>query len=226
MTSPAATRGIFDRIARRYDLLTALLSLGQHARWKRLAAEACRLPPEGMALDVCAGTGDIGLDIERRGGQAVALDFSGSMLRMARGRKRRRRLAVVQADALCLPFARDAFHAAVVGFGLRYAASVPALLSEMARVVRPGGWVVSLETSQPTSLLVRVPYRLYLELVITVAGLFSQRAAYRYLLRTIVAFSPADWVAERFREAGLEDIVTTPLLLGAAAIHAGRVPAR
>lgn len=223
--SPDCIRCMFGRIARRYDLLNSLLSLGRHRRWKRLAARACRLPPGGLALDVCAGTADIALALADLAGSAVALDFSAPMLALARRKAAGRPVTLVQADALHLPFLDGTFHAAAVGFSLRNVASVPRLLSEMARVVRPGGWVVSLETSQPTCAALRALYRAYLEIMVLLSTVLSEGPAYRHLLRTIIAFPPADRVADLFRRAGLRDVSYRLLAFGAAALHAGRVPA-
>jgi len=222
--APEQVRRLFGRIAPRYDALNSLLSLGRHRAWKERAALACRVPAGGLALDVCAGTGDIALSLARRGARVIAVDFSRPMLHLARQKSAGLPISFVLANALALPFADGRFEAAVAGFSLRNVASVPRLLAEMARVVRPGGRVVSLETSQPRSRLVRLLYRVYLEAAIAAASLFSERAAYRYLLRTIVAFPPAHRVADLLRRAGLVEVTTHPLLLGAAALHTGRRP--
>jgi demethylmenaquinone methyltransferase/2-methoxy-6-polyprenyl-1,4-benzoquinol methylase len=215
---------MFGRIARRYDLLNTLLSLGQHRRWKRLAAQACQVPPGGLALDLCCGTADIALALTRRRARAAALDFSRPMLDVGRRKSRGQPISFLQADALSLPFPDDTFHAAAIGFSLRSVASIPRLLAEMARVVRPGGWIVSLETSQPPSRLLRAIYRVYLAAAVAPAPLLPGGSAYRYLLRTILAFSPAERIADLFRAAGLTGVSYRLLLFGAAAIHTGRVP--
>lgn len=215
---------MFDRIAPRYDLVNSLLSLGQHRRWKARAARLCQVPPGGRALDVCAGTGDIALALSRLGAEVVALDFAPHMLARAQERRGRQRLALVQGDALALPFRDASFEAAAVGFSLRNVFSLPGLLAEMRRVVRPGGWVVSLETSQPSSRLVQRIYHQYLRLAVSFAPLLSVGSAYRYLAQTIFAFPPADEVAGLFRAAGLEEVSHQALLLGVVAIHRGRVP--
>jgi demethylmenaquinone methyltransferase/2-methoxy-6-polyprenyl-1,4-benzoquinol methylase len=214
---------MFGRIAGRYDLINSLISLGQNRRWKDLTARACRLPSGGLALDVCAGTGDIALAMARRGARVAALDFSAEMLAIAREKARGRPIFLVQADALDLPFADHVFDAAAVGFSLRNVASLPRLVAEMARVVRPGGWVVSLETSQPPSLVMRASYRAYLRAAISLAPLLSEGSAYRYLADTIGAFPPAEEIAEAFRAAGLRQVRFQRLLFGVVAIHAGQV---
>jgi len=214
---------MFGRIALRYDLINYLLTLGQQRRWKDLTAQACRVPAGGLALDVCAGTGDIALALARRGARAVALDFARPMLLLGQRKARDLPVFLVEGDALNLPFPDDNFDAAATGFSLRNVASLPRLLSELARVVRPGGWVVSLETSQPPSPIVRAIYRAYLELAISLTPLLSEGSAYRYLANTIVAFPPAEKIADLFREAGLHEVSFARLMFGAVAIHYGQV---
>lgn len=221
---PAAIRRLFDGIAPRYDLVNSLLSLGQHRRWKARAARLCQVAPGGRALDVCAGTGDIALALSRLGAEVVALDFAPQMLARARARRGRQQVALVQGDALALPFPDASFDAAAIGFSLRNVASLPGLLAEMRRVVRPGGWVVSLETSQPSSRPVRWIYHQYLRLAASLAPLLSVGSAYRYLAQTIFAFPPADQVSASFRAAGLDEVSHQALFLGVVAIHRGRVP--
>jgi len=214
---------MFDRVARRYDLVNSLISVGLHRRWKRFAAAAARLPAGGLALDVCAGTGDIAISLARRGGRAVALDFAPEMI--AVGRRRTAELAVryVRADALLLPFPDHAFDAATIGFSLRNVASRAQLFAEMARVVKPGGRVVSLETSQPPSRLVRAAYRLYLVIMMVLAGIISDGSAYRHLAGTIATFPPAQVIADEMTAAGLEEVTFRRFLLGTVVVHAGIV---
>lgn len=220
--SPGQIRRMFGRVAARYDLINALITLGQNHRWKNLAANTCRVPVGALALDVCAGTADISLALARRGARAVALDFSSEMLALGQRKSRGKPIAFVLGDALQLPFPDRTFEAAVVGFSLRNVASLPQLLAEMRRVVKPGGWVVSLETSQPPSRLVRALYRLYLSITISFTPLLSEGSAYGYLASSILAFPPAEEVAAAFRAAGLTDVSFQLQLLGVVAVHAGR----
>jgi len=214
---------MFGRIAHRYDLLNFLISLGQNHRWKDRAAQACQVPPGGLALDVCAGTADIALALERRGARAAALDFAREMLTVGKRKARGRFVMFVQGDALALPFPDSTFEAAVVGFSLRNVASVLRLLCEMRRVVRPGGRVVSLETSQPPFRFVRALYRAYLKVAISLAPLLSEGSAYGYLAGSILTFPAAEEIADVFRAAGLREVSFQRLLFGVVAIHSGRV---
>ncbi len=212
---------MFDDIAGRYDLLNTLISLGLHKRWKRAAAQRAAVPPGGLALDVCAGTGDVAAALLERGARVVCVDFSREMI--ARGR-RRVRAPYVLGDALLLPFPDAAFDAAVIAFSLRNVSSRAKLFSEMARVVRPGGVVVALEASRPRNPVLRIAHRFYLGLATAAAGLFSQRDAYRYLAGSILSFPPPEEVAREMREAGLTEVGVRSFALGAAVLYSGVKP--
>lgn len=221
--TPAQVRQMFDRIARHYDLINFLISLGQQRRWKRLVAELAQVPPGGLALDVCAGTGDIARALARRGARVVALDFSPEMMAVGMRRAAGLPISFVQGDALALPFPGNAFEAATIGFSLRNVASRAQLFAEMSRVVRPGGWIVVLETSQPPIRAVRAIFRAHITLASFLAPLLTSGEAYRYLARTIVGFSAADAIAEEMRAAGMEEVTYRRLMFGAVAVHVGRV---
>jgi demethylmenaquinone methyltransferase/2-methoxy-6-polyprenyl-1,4-benzoquinol methylase len=216
-------RRLFGRIAPRYDLLNSLLSIGQHHRWARLAADAARIGPGDLVLDVAAGTGELALALAARRAHVVALDFAPEMIAAGRTRTAGRTVCYVQGDALSLPFPDARFAAATIGFTLRNVASRARLFSEMARVVRPGGWVISLETSQPPNRALRAAYHAYLSAAARLAPLLSEGAAYRYFARSVAAFADAEVIASELRAAGLHEVSFRRLLLGVVAIHAGRV---
>ena len=148
--------GMFARISRRYDLLNTVMSGGRHYTWRR---RATRMAVEGLpvgigvdaAIDVATGTGDFAFDLARRPAIAsvVGVDFTRDMMALGMRKRSRRRLTApvsfVEGDAHDLPFADDSFACATVGFGIRNFVDVPRSLREMARVVAPGGRVVSLE---------------------------------------------------------------------------------
>jgi demethylmenaquinone methyltransferase/2-methoxy-6-polyprenyl-1,4-benzoquinol methylase len=154
----------------------------------------------------------------------VAADFSLPMLALA-GRKLGSRPVVrIAADALRLPFRDDIFDAVGIAFSLRNVESVPALLTEMKRVVRPGGAVMTLEFSRPPNWFFRALYFLYLrQLLPRIGGLVSP-GAYRYLADSIRAFPGPGQLARLFRQAGLEEVRWRVLSGGIVAIHVGRKP--
>jgi demethylmenaquinone methyltransferase/2-methoxy-6-polyprenyl-1,4-benzoquinol methylase len=214
---------MFDRIAGRYDLLNSLISLGQHRRWKRLAAAAASLRPGEFALDVATGSGDIALALADGGARVIGLDFAPAMLSLGRRRADGRPVWFVRGDALRLPFPDGAFAAATIGFTLRNLTSRARLFAELARVTRPGGRVVVLETSQPPCALLRALYHGHLRAAASLAPLLSDRAAYRHLARTATAFPRAEEIADELRAAGLRNVSFRRLLLGTVAVHVGEV---
>src|ERR1700728_832350 len=151
-------RAMFDRIAKVYDLLNTVMTAGLHHRWRERAADLARVGPGSRVLDVATGTGDLALELARRvgpDGEVVGSDFSEGMLDRARAKAaaadpRSARPRFEWADAMELPYASDSFDAATVGFGARNFDDLAGGLSEMARVVRPGGRVVVLEITTPT----------------------------------------------------------------------------
>ncbi|MBC7105344.1 MAG: class I SAM-dependent methyltransferase [Firmicutes bacterium] len=218
---------MFDSIARRYDVLNTVLSLGRDRRWRRFAVGASGLGPGGRGLDVACGTGMLALEQARAVGPrglVVGLDFSGEMLAVAR-----RRLAplpqvrLVCGDALALPFPDDTFDAATMGFALRNVADVPRAVAEMARVVRPGGRVVTLELTVPRTPLFRRAYLVYFRHLLPLLGRLGAGCGgpYRYLPASVLAFHAPEEVCAFFEAAGLKGVACHPLDLGIATVHVG-----
>ena len=148
-------RGMFDRIAGVYDLMTSAMSAGLHHGWRRRAADRAELEPGDTALDVCCGTGDFAFELAgrvRREGRVIGSDFSERMLDLAREKASERGVSQVRfewADALDLPYDDESFDAVTVGFGVRNLADLELGVAEMARVLKPGGRMVILEITQP-----------------------------------------------------------------------------
>ena len=146
---------MFDRIVPRYDLMNRLMTGGRDAAWRRLAVREAlrgRNPAEVRVLDVATGTGDLALALRAAGAaEVVGLDFSAPMLAEAMRKETvaacNRRITWVEGDAMSLPFPDASFDAVTVAFGLRNMPSYPAALHEMARVLRPAGTLVCLETT-------------------------------------------------------------------------------
>src|ERR1700754_229829 len=143
-------RAMFDRIARVYDLMNSLMTAGLHHRWRERAADLAAVGPGGRALDVASGTGDLAIELARRvgpTGTVIGSDFSAAML--DRARQKSPAVTWEWPIALELPYPDGGFDAATVGFGARNFSDLDRGLAEMARVVRPGGKVVLLESATP-----------------------------------------------------------------------------
>lgn len=229
-TLPAAdVRAMFDRVARRYDLLNRVMTVGLDGRWRERAAAAADVSAGGSALDVCCGTGDLALALRRRvtvSGRVVGLDFSQNMLDIARAKATAAGAAVefVQGDALALPFGDGAFDASAVAFGIRNVSHLDGCLREMARVVRPGGRVVVLEITMPERL--RTFYGAWFDRLVPVLGrvLGDDGAAYGYLPASVKRFPGPRDLAARMHGAGLTDVRWRLFAAGIIALHYGRVP--
>ena len=225
----AAVKEMFGQIAPTYDLLNSLLSLNIHKRWRPVAVAAAHLPRGGKVLDLATGTGDLALLLARTvgpDGLVVGADYCEPMLRIGQRKVRAGqggvRLAIGAADHL--PFADDSFDAATMGFALRNVPDRANCLKEMARVVRPGGWVVNLDLTRPRPKPMAWFYRLYQDKVMpTVGGWISgRREAYQYLPKSIQEFPPPEAIAETFRAVGLEEVSWQSLTCGVATVHSGR----
>lgn len=218
---------LFRRIARRYDLLNDVLSLGAHRRWKRRVVELANRAGPGWWLDLCCGSGDIAW---RTPGMVVGVDFTEEMLRVARARSLPNRKAQpywVRADALRLPFADASFAAVTIGYGLRNLADLEAGLREILRVLQPAGWLVALDFGIPPSRLLRQLYFAHLALVVPLAGALvaGNRAAYAYIRSSLRSYPGQHGVREMMIRLGYQDCGVEEFCGGAMAINFGRKPA-
>jgi demethylmenaquinone methyltransferase/2-methoxy-6-polyprenyl-1,4-benzoquinol methylase len=226
----AQVKSMFDRIAGRYDLMNTVMSAGLHHRWRRRAADLARLQSGQDALDVCCGTGDLALELKRRVGErgsVIGVDFSQRMLDLARAKSRRRGVEVDyrHGNALDLDFDDAGFDAATVGFGVRNLVDLARGVSEMARVVRPGGRVVILEITTPSRPPLSWFYSLWFDRLVPVFGrVAGEHDAYSYLPDSVRRFPPAPALAALMREAGLVEVDYGTLAGGIVAVHAGTVP--
>ncbi len=220
---------MFDRIAARYDLLNALISVFQEPRWRRRAIDAALLAPGMAALDVATGTGKVAEGLADRVGpfgRVVGVDVSTVMIERARRANGHRvELEFVVGDALQLPVEDGGFDAATIAFGMRNLSDYRRGFEEMRRALRPGGRVVCLEAARPRSLLGRLGW-LWFERVVPLLGrLAGHGAAYGYLVRSVASYPPPERVAEIMRSAGFEDVAWIPLTAGMVTLHTGRRPA-
>ncbi len=224
-TDPGDSRELFSRIARQYDAINRLLSLGRDRHWRRLAADAVRLPQArgGRVLDVGTGTGDVALALTQRhpGASVVGIDATAAMIDVGRGKAGTERVHWAQGDGLHLPFPDQHFDAAVSAFVLRNVVDVPHALEEQRRVVRDGGRVVCLEMSWLRTPVFGALYRLYFAgLLPRIAGaLTGQPAAYRYLPRSVRRFLTPEELSRTMAAVGLRNLRCRRLAMGTVTLH-------
>lgn len=221
---------MFTGIARRYDLMNRIMTAGQDVRWRKWVIKLAALPAQGRLLDLGAGTGDLARQALRQYPQAfvLAADFTLEMMRV--GKARTEESIKVKhwaaADALRLPFPNGFFDAVVSGFLLRNLSSVEQSLNEQFRVLKPGGQIVTLDTSPPPANLLSPFIRFHLHTIIPLLGriLTGQAEAYKYLPDTTEGFLKPEQLAARLEAAGFTRIGFRRLMFGTIAIHWGQKP--
>jgi len=223
----AWVRGMFGRVAPRYDLANHLLSfqIDRYWRWRTVRRVSHILQrPASRVLDICCGTGDLALALERaRCAPVLGSDFCHPMLVAAEAkfRERHARSALFESDALRLPLRDASLDLLTVAFGFRNLANYAAGIAEMRRVVRPGGTVAILEFSQPPNPAFRALYNFYSRRILPVIGgaLSGNPDAYRYLPESVRKFPSAEELAEDLRRAGFASVSYEYLTGGIAALH-------
>jgi demethylmenaquinone methyltransferase/2-methoxy-6-polyprenyl-1,4-benzoquinol methylase len=222
-------RGMFGRIAPRYDLLNHLLSFNLDKRWRaRTVARVVEIldRQDAQVLDLCCGTGDVALALESRAGRSLlASDFCHPMLVEARRKISDGgfRTPVFEADALALPLAGESLDLITVAFGFRNLANYQSGLEEMLRVLKPGGVAAILEFSQPTNGAFRALYGFFSTRVLPrIGGIVSgSPEAYSYLPESIRKFPGAEQLAQEMRRAGFSRVEFERMTGGAVALHLG-----
>jgi demethylmenaquinone methyltransferase/2-methoxy-6-polyprenyl-1,4-benzoquinol methylase len=228
-----AARELFAPLGPTYDRYARLLSLGQDPRWRRFLVERIEAGPADLVIDVATGTGAVAIELVRRTGcSVVGVDPSTEMLDEARRRiklaRTTRDIRLVEGRAEELPFDNGVFDALTVTYLLRYVDDPGATLVELARVVRSGGTVASLEFGLPPALLPRAAWELYTGIGLPVAGLAIGKGWHevggflRGSIRDFYARLPLDRQLALWREAGVEDIRVRRLSLGGGIVIWGR----
>jgi demethylmenaquinone methyltransferase / 2-methoxy-6-polyprenyl-1,4-benzoquinol methylase len=213
-------RAMFDRIAGVYDVMNSVMTAGMHHRWRRRAADLAALAPGDEALDVATGTGDLAVELATRGARVTASDFSEEML--VRARAKQPAITWEWANAQDLPYETGRFGAATVGFGARNFSDLALGVSEMARVVRPGGRVVILEITTPQKPPLSTFFSVWFDRMVPAIGrLAGDPDAYSYLPSSVKRFPAPEGLAAVMADAGLRDIRWILTAGGIIAIHVG-----
>jgi len=216
---PSIIGRMFDRIAPTYDRLNTILSFSVDKAWRKAAINFLEIHAGDKVLDIATGTGEMALLAVLRGGRVIGIDLSSQMLSFAVSKVQKKNLgihyAVVQGDALSMPFRNESFNSAMVAFGIRNMENLEAFLDEMHRVLSNRGRFSVLEFSVPERWPFRWIYIVYLTyLVPVIGGLFSGNyGAYRYLRDSVMGF-PAPMVLEGIMEERGFLVVRSQSLLG------------
>ena len=226
-------RRIFDRIARRYDLLNRVISLNLDTHWRKKAVAAVLRGGERLVLDLGTGTGDLALAAARgigNGGKIFGLDFSSEMLRLAIKKKSKDRYGgktfYIMGSALSPPFKDETFDAIMTAFVLRNVADLGQFFFQTYRLLKPGGRLVSLDMFPPSHLPFSFFYSLYFYRWVPWIGarLAHDRDAYHYLSQSVKGFYPPETIADIIKRAGFENATIQKFLNGAVCLHAGDKP--
>jgi demethylmenaquinone methyltransferase / 2-methoxy-6-polyprenyl-1,4-benzoquinol methylase len=213
-------RGMFSSIAPRYDFITRAFSYGMDGRWKRLGVSRADLPPAPVILDLASGTGDFSKLVGRQysGAKAVAVDITERMLRLAKQNGVDR---AVCADAAALPFDDGSFDCVFVGYGLRNFPDLRLAVSEIERVTRPGGLLVSLDFFLPVNPLFRRLYLGYLYVQGTFWGLLlhGRPRTYTYIPDSLRSFVSVDELSSLLRQNGYRMVDSNQYILGGIGLH-------
>ena len=220
-------RGVFDSVAPKYDLMNDLMSVGLHRVWKAFTVKVANLHEGDRVLDIAGGTGDLALAFSRKvgkTGQVVHTDINEAMLRTGRDRLLNEgvSLPTVVCDAEKLPFSSNYFDLVSVAFGLRNMTHKDMALSEMNRVLRPGGRLLVLEFSKVAKPLEKA-YDWYSFKVLPGLGklVAGDDASYRYLAESIRMHPDEETLSGMMLEAGFERCEYFNLTGGVVAIHRG-----
>ena len=221
---------MFSRISSRYDRLNTIMTAGRHHAWRRLAVKIAITDLKGPGLDIATGTGDFAIELAMQPevDQIVGLDFAKPMLPIAIEKSDRHAttstINYIAGDAHSLPFADNTFTYTTVGFGLRNFIDIPAALSEMVRVIQPGGRLIILEIVRMKSKgLLPILLPIYFRYITPWMGTFfaGDREAYTYLPESVEGFMSADEIADAVKDSGLLVLRKKSLGLGTVSILIG-----
>lgn len=228
-------QNFYSQISGSYELINSLLTLGLDAYWRKKAVKMAikRSPQAVRILDMCSGTGQTAAALRlslpsNNNTQIIAADFSHHMLKIAMDRSNKKGLHHIYftlTDAINLPFADNMFDIIIITFATRNLAAASGHLlksfREFYRVLKPGGWFLNLETSQPPVKFIKRLFHLYVKLTVAPVGrrISGSKGSYAYLSNSIRSFYPAKELTEILYEAGFETVTWKNLLFGVVSLH-------
>ncbi|MFS1518158.1 demethylmenaquinone methyltransferase [Bacillus sp. SCS-151] len=220
---------VFEKIHDNYDKMNSIISFKKHIKWRVATMKKMNVQEGAKALDVCCGTGDWTIALAEavgKTGQVTGLDFSKNMLKIGQDKVDSLGLTnidLIHGNAMELPFDDNSFDYVTIGFGLRNVPDYMQVLHEMYRVVKPGGNVVCLETSQPTLPVFRQGYYLYFRFVMPIFGkLFAESfKEYSWLQESAREFPGMKELAKMFEKTGFNKVEYKAFTGGVAAMHLG-----
>ncbi|AGC90582.1 demethylmenaquinone methyltransferase [Staphylococcus warneri] len=218
---------VFQNISKKYDRLNNIISFEQHKVWRKRVMKEMSVKKGSTALDVCCGTADWTIALSKAvgpQGEVTGLDFSENMLEVGKEKTAHMdNIHLVHGDAMNLPFDDASFDYVTIGFGLRNVPDYLGALKEMERVLKPGGMIVCLETSQPTLPVFKQVYRLYFKFVMPIFGkLFAKsKEEYEWLQQSTFDFPGKEKLKRLFEQAGFSNIKVRSFTGGVAAMHLG-----
>ena len=218
---------VFEKIYDNYDSMNQIISFKRHVAWRKDVMKRMNVQQESNVLDVCTGTGDWALSLANEvgsNGKVTGLDFSKNMLKVAQEKKEQSQLAqleFIHGNAMDLPFPDNTFDYVTIGFGLRNVPNYETALKEMYRVVKPGGKVVCLETSQPTLIGFRQLYYFYFRFIMPLFGkLFAKSYdEYAWLHESAKDFPDKQSLKKMFLSTGFSKVEMKSYTGGVAAVH-------
>lgn len=218
---------VFEKIYKKYDKMNSIISFKRHKAWRKDVMKRMQVKEGTSSLDVCCGTGDWSIALAEaagNSGEIIGLDFSENMLSVAEKKRKQlhlQQLKFMQGNAMELPFAEDSFDYVTIGFGLRNVPDYQTVLEELYRVVKPGGQVVCLETSQPSMFGFRQLYYLYFRFIMPIIGrLFAKSyQEYAWLHESAKDFPDKKTLKQMFLQAGFSRVQIKSYTGGVAAMH-------
>lgn len=218
---------VFENIYEKYDSMNSIISFNRHVAWRKDVMRRMNVSHGTSALDVCTGTGDWAISLAKSvgdSGEVIGLDFSENMLKVAQEKKQQHdleQLQFIHGNAMELPFPDETFDYVTIGFGLRNVPDYETVLKEMHRVVKRGGKVVCLETSQPTLIGFRQLYFFYFRFIMPFFGkLFAKSyEEYAWLHESAREFPNKQQLKKMFLDAGFSHVDVKGYTGGVAAMH-------